>query len=492
MLYLYADKNQVKLLFQKKTILGQYESAFYEKSHQMDITENGQISNMDFFASAIREALTVVSPAALKEKGVNLILPREAFSFMRAEVPADIANSAIAAFIRDKARAHLTMDLDNCLFDYYIQENDTGKVILFYAITKEIVKKYQEALSLLNLQIENIIPESLAYFKLFEKTLRKDKKEYIMYASYEKGEVKAYVYDSYGPLEDPKIHHKITSTTTLEHLLKKVADEYETNGKKLNRLILSGQDSETIRQDTFTKDVGIWTNPLKRIIPQFYEDYLKILVTTANQAQQSSTAGASLPFLVYDVCIGAFIFSLENKQFSFFKKGGIKISEKSNSGPKKPMRFPVKEIALFIGSFALSFIVLMAITKLNGAKILSPQAKNQTNSTATATPEAPTPTPTVDIDRKTVKVKILNGSGTKGQATTIKDMLKEKGYTDIVTGNADNFDYTTTEIQVSKDKKGLDSLVKGDIKDSVSDPKVTELKDDTSADVVIIFGADWK
>ena len=52
MLYLFTDKNQIKLLFQKKTMLGQYESAFYKKAHQLNLTENGQIANMDFFASA--------------------------------------------------------------------------------------------------------------------------------------------------------------------------------------------------------------------------------------------------------------------------------------------------------------------------------------------------------------------------------------------------------------------------------------------------------
>ena len=34
----------------------------------------------------------------------------------------------------------------------------------------------------------------------------------------------------------------------------------------LNRIILSGAGSEKFRQDLFTKEIGVWTNPLKKII----------------------------------------------------------------------------------------------------------------------------------------------------------------------------------------------------------------------------------
>jgi hypothetical protein len=486
MLYLYADKNQLKLLFQKKTMFGQYESAFYKKAHQLNLTEHGQIANMDFFASALREALTVVSPAATKEKEIILILPQEAFSYMRAEVPADVALSAVAAFIRDKARAHLSIDLDNCLYDYIIQENEKGKQIMFFAISKDIVQKYQEAANLLNLQIVNIIPESLSYFKLFEKTLRKDKKEYILYISYENKEVTGYMYDSYGPIEGERIEHKVASNSTLETYLKRIADEAEKGGRKLNRLILSGQDSETIRQDTFTKDVGVWTNPLKRIIPQFYQDYLKILVTQPN---------ASLPFLLYDVTIGAFIFALENKQFSLFKKGPMKTvsssKQKTTGAPSSGKRLPLKEVGLFVASFAFSFLILMLLMKSN---ILAPHAAKTTDTATSplaASPTVePTATPAPEVSRKDINVKVLNGTGTAGEASDVKDILKTAGYVDILTGNADNFDYTTTEIQAKKPE--VADAMKEDVKDHASSPKITTLDDSAAADVVVIFGTDWK
>ena len=116
------------------------------------------------------------------------------------------------------------------------------------------------------------------------------------------------------------------------------------------------------------------------------------------------------------------------------------------------------------------------------------------NKTITVSPTItpPTPTPTPNFKKEEVKIKILNGSGVKGKATEIKGILKDKGYSDLVTDNADNFDYKITEIQVKKDKAQLGNIIKNDLKDYVTLPKITVLDDKETADGVIIFGADFK
>src|SRR5438128_502118 len=133
MLYLYINKNQIKLLYLKKSMLGQYESAYYQKTHHANLQEDKNI-NIDLFASAVKEATTLISSNAAKDHEIHLILPQDAFHFLRADVPADIAPTAIAAFINDKARAKLMIDLDNCLYDYLIEDKDNGKQVLFFAI----------------------------------------------------------------------------------------------------------------------------------------------------------------------------------------------------------------------------------------------------------------------------------------------------------------------------------------------------------------------
>jgi copper homeostasis protein CutC len=65
---------------------------------------------------------------------------------------------------------------------------------------------------------------------------------------------------------------------------------------------------------------------------------------------------------------------------------------------------------------------------------------------------SPTPTPKILVDKQAVRIKVLNGSGVSGKASAVKEILKEKGYQEILTGNADSFDYEKTEVSVKKGK----------------------------------------
>lgn len=484
-MYLSLDKNQIKLLYLKKTLLSQYESAYYEKAHQVDLLLNGNVSSTDLLASAIKEAVTTISSTPIKEKEVYLILPQQAFLFMRTEVPTDLAPSAIDSFIKDKARAAFPGDIDNTLSDYIVTSNDKEQQVIFYAINSEMFKKYLEVFNLINLQIVSLIPETLSYYKLFEKTLRKEKKEYILYVTLGQKQISGYLYDSFGPLDQTKaVDEQITETTSVEQILKTKADMYEQQSKKINRMILSGENSEHIRQDTFTKNVGVWTNPLKRIIPDFYQDYLKLLISDPNKP---------LPFLQYDVCIGGFIFSIENKKFSFFKKGMGNINKPAFTAA--PIKLPLKEIFIFIGSFFLSFLIWMLISKMdvNWFKKQPDQPITiTTRPSPSPQPLSPTTEPTPAIDKKTIKIKVLNGSGIAGKASDVKTVLTAHGYQEVLTANADTFDYTTTEIQIKKEASDSASVIKADLKDNVTAPKITTLKDDTTADIIIIVGTDFK
>ncbi len=488
MMFLYLDKNQIKLLYLKKTLLSQYECAYYEKNHQTDLLQNGKIVSMDILASAIKEAVTTISTTPIKEKEVYLILPQQAFHFLRSEVPMDIAPSAVDSFIKDKARAAFPGEIDSTVADYILISNEKEQQVVFYAIDADLIRKYQEVFNLINLEVVSIIPETLSYFKLFEKTLRKEKKEYIMYVDLGKSLINGYLYDSFGPLEHAKVIEEVMQeSTSVEQILKTKADTYETQGKKLNRIILSGENSEHVRQDTFTKNVGVWTNPLKRIIPDFYQDYLKLLISDPNKP---------MPFLQYDVCIGAFIFTIENKKFSFFKKGANTMS----SNPKftaPSIKIPFKELLIFIASFAASFAIWFFASKMNlnifnkGQSQQPNQALNM-SPTVTTAPPSPTATPTPSIDKKTIRIKVLNGSGIAGKASDVKEALTEKGYQEILTGNADDFDYTTTEIQVKKDASDSATIIKTDLKENVSAPKIVPLDENETADVIIIVGTDFK
>lgn len=480
MLYLFLGKNKIKLLALKKSVMGQYETFFFDKDYQTDLFEDGKITNVDLIASAVKESLT--SPNGLKEKDIYLVLPQSFFRFFRTSIPADIAPSALSSFVVDKARAEWQTSLDNYLYDFSVENVNNQSSVSLFAIEKECYQKIKEVFGLIDYKIIDVLPETIAYFKLFDKTLRKEKNEKILYATYENKKISGYVYDGVGLLLPKKWQVDVTQEETIETVLKQEADRFAEQGQKLSRLILSGADSEKIRQDTFTKAIGVWTNPLKRIATGFYEEQLKLFINSTTQ-----------PFsiLKFDVCFGAFLFKQENKQFSIFKKAGrIKGLPTPKIGLPK-LKLPLKEILIFLASFGLSFALFVFISRSNIGSLKVPNLGKAPTPTAKPT-SVPTATPTPSFKKEDLKIKVLNGSGTKGKATEVKDMLTDAGYGEILTGNADNFDYTKTELQVKKEYQGATNWLKTDLKESVSDFKISTLEEDQAADIVLIIGQDFK
>jgi len=69
----------------------------------------------------------------------------------------------------------------------------------------------------------------------------------------------------------------------------------------------------------------------------------------------------------------------------------------------------------------------------------------------TITP-SPTSTPaTTKIDLTKYPINVMNGSGTPGQAGTVKDLLTGAGFKVSAAGNASSYDYTKTVIKVKAD-----------------------------------------
>ena len=351
-----------------------------------------------------------------------------------------------------------------------------------------VLDSFNQVLALLNLKVVHVVPETLSIFKLFEKTLRQEKKENIWYVSYSGSDLSGYLYDSGGLASETHWKAKIEEGTKLEEILKAKTDEFAEQGNKLNRIILSGNASDSVRQDTFTKAVGAWTNPLKRIIPNFYDSYLKSLVIPT---------GTAFPILTFDVCFGTFILLQENKEFQLLKKAPKTMSKgmPSFSMPKVPLFR--KELLIFLVAFGLSFGAFFLLSRTNFASMKMPSMPSISNPfavlkpTPTAVPTiAATPTPS--YDKEMIRVKILNGSGEVGIASTAKELLSNGGFKEIVTANADNYNYETTVYQIKAEFSDVEEELTKALDGTVKAPKVEELDADDTSDVIIILGADFK
>lgn len=99
---------------------------------------------------------------------------------------------------------------------------------------------------------------------------------------------------------------------------------------------------------------------------------------------------------------------------------------------------------------AVVLIVLLALG-LGGWFIL--KGRGGTSPTPAPTPQieiiAPSPTP--GIDRSQIKIEILNGTGTAGEAAFLKGKLTPLGYSDFALGNAPTEDNKATQISFASD-----------------------------------------
>ncbi len=477
MIYIFLNNNYIKTLYFKKSLMGQFETFFFEKKYQINIINEDSSFNIDILASVIKEALNEIST---KEKRLYIILPQELFLFLKIKVPIDIAPSALKSFINDKVINEWKINPDDFYTDYLTFKNNSHLFINLYTIKRETVTSVKKTLNLINCRLINIIPETIAYFKLFSKTLRKGKEEKILFLRMENNQVEGFQYDNNGLIEGNRLFLKIDKTKSLETQIKNLLDTFSY---KPNRLIISGNQSEDIRQDIFTKMVGVWTNPLKRIINDFYKDQVKLLIF--NQKEKIS-------LLNYDICFGAFIFDLENKNFSLIKNGKLMINHKkiNITFPSFNLNFILKKNFLFfIISFIMSFGFFMFLSKLTYNKNFQFFSNKISKPTITPTPTYTiTPSPTPTYSKTDLKIKILNGSGIKGKAAELRDILKEKNYGEILTGNADNFDYKRTIIKTKRTYQEAGNLLKQDLQ--IENPKFELLPEDNPADIEIIIGQD--
>ena len=147
------------------------------------------------------------------------------------------------------------------------------------------------------------------------------------------------------------------------------------------------------------------------------------------------------------------------------------------------------------GNKNLSIIIVVVIILLAagvGVVMMTRQPKKTTPNEAVVVNKEPSPTEAPRVDKASVKIQVVNGTGTPGQPSSAVNALTDAGFTadNITTGNADEFSSTTTTITV---KSGFEGVV-NDIKDALgakfSDISVdpSHLDDTSDFDVKIVTG----
>lgn len=131
----------------------------------------------------------------------------------------------------------------------------------------------------------------------------------------------------------------------------------------------------------------------------------------------------------------------------------------TNQSPSEKTRvgFPNANETKKSGNGKAIMLVIIILLILGGATWYLMSNKEETieftndSVTPTITEVKPTTIDEKNVDKKTLKLQVLNGTGTPGDAGKLEKALNELGYTEVVTGNADNYDYKSAEITFASD-----------------------------------------
>jgi hypothetical protein len=149
-------------------------------------------------------------------------------------------------------------------------------------------------------------------------------------------------------------------------------------------------------------------------------------------------------------------------------------------GSRKKNSSKIIAVIIVLALLAVGFVLFRQSSKGNQPKVTVVEKQE------------PTPTPTPQIDKKTVKIQVLNGTGTPGQAASAVDALKNAGYSadNIKTDNAADYNHAVTTIAM---KEGFTEIA-NDVKTALSSAfdnitvDSSPLSSDSEFDVVITTG----
>ncbi len=141
------------------------------------------------------------------------------------------------------------------------------------------------------------------------------------------------------------------------------------------------------------------------------------------------------------------------------------------------------------------WVVLFAIAViLIGGFVLSRQQKKEPEVKKDIVVEKKEPSPTAKpkIEKSSVKIQVVNGTGTPGQAGVVVKALEGAGYSadNIKTDNAEKFDTLTTTITARADFEEIVNDIKDVLKPTFEEITVdsSNLNTDSEFDIVVVTG----
>lgn len=185
----------------------------------------------------------------------------------------------------------------------------------------------------------------------------------------------------------------------------------------------------------------------------------------------------------------------------------VSFSEKSSFEPVRPSRGNKKIIGIVAIILVIIGLVFLGIQNARGKssqeKITptieqtpteeptqEPTPEEEVTPTGSKTTPSPRPTSANVSSARDLAIQVLNGNGKVGGAGEVRDFLKGKGYLNLATANADNFDYQGVSIKIKSSRNKFLSTLQSDLKEkyTISASGSSTLAESADYDAQVIVG----
>lgn len=447
-------------------------------------------------------------PAGIKNKDVAVAIPDSKIFIQRIQIPSGFVGSALITTVLAKISEIIPVKPENLIFDYTVINTDQKtqtQTILFSAIARATLLEFYQSLNNIGAKLTYALPESYMVFNVIKNKIKKG--QTVLYIDIGAKISLLSFFDTYGPIST---FSEPVETQKLEQETGKVITFFQKKySKEVNLIILGGGGSLNINPDDFGKSVKIPVLKAENI----FDDFLKNLDIEVNTGD--------LPKILFlnSISLGQLTLqtvplNLARKEMLGAKTGSISASA-GNPGnlPEKGTKENSNKSQAFgnsssdtnsqhagkNGNNKRTLVLLLILVIIIAGLVFVTNSKN-TNKQKKQKPVAskdmpaiikasPTTVPIAEIKKEDLKIQVLNGTGRAGYALTLSDFLKDKGYTNIETGNATSSSFLKSVIQVRKTQPDLaDTLINDLNPDYKISEKNMDLENTSIYDVILIVG----
>lgn len=423
----------------------------------------------------------------IKNKKVSFVIPDTKVFIHRIKKDKNISKEEEKSFVFEKVAELIPVSKNEQLYDY----KSVNGEILFVGIAFQNFLPYYQAIKKAKAEFVFVIPESIAYFEFFRGKIKKE--EVVAYLDIGDKKANLSFLDAFGPIST---FTQSVELSELEQGVKKAIVYFEKNcSKKISVLILGGSKNTSFSEENFKeiidgdvfkadvilqkkiKEIGLKIKSSESLAPFF--NVLGLVLASDKKENINLTKKETLENL------NKFFLNEKNQRLKEVKQK--KEDEEKTEDYKKPKQ---SKFAIFVLILLILAAPALAIYFTFFRQQSSTEIKKEE---PVSIAEESVAVPTVEVlQKENLKIQILNGSGTEGEAAVAAQLLRDKGYLeDIATGNADSYDYLETVIQIKEDKVDFFEDLKNDLGIGyVVADNYESLDTDGEFDAIIVVGSE--